>query len=78
MLVKIFWRGEVIKTHPRGAPGSRSTDAADYPAERSVYAMRDIDHLRRVAASHGASIGVYADTLLSHPLPWTTMRQVYR
>ncbi|MGH2728352.1 MAG: IS21 family transposase, partial [Actinomycetota bacterium] len=77
-LVKVFYRGEVIKCHPRGAPGARTTDPADYPAERSVYAMRDIDHLRRVAASHGPSIGHYADTLLSHPLPWTTMRQVYR
>lgn len=78
MLVKIFYRGEVIKTHPRQPPGGRSTDAADYPAERSVYAMRDVEHLRRQAASHGASIGVYAATLLDHPLPWTTMRQVYR
>lgn len=78
MLVKIFWRGEVIATHPRQAPGGRSTDEAHYPAERSTYAMRDVEHLRRVAASHGPSIGFYADQLLSHPLPWTTMRQVYR
>lgn len=77
-LVKVFWRGELIKCHPRQPRGGRSTDAADYPSERSTYAMRDVDHLRRVAASHGASIGIYADQLLSHPLPWTTMRQVYR
>ncbi len=78
VLVRIIHRGEVIATHPRQAPGGRSTDQAHYPAERSVYAMRDVEHLRRLAACHGASIGIYADQLLSHPLPWTTMRQVYR
>lgn len=78
VLVKIFHRGELIVVHPRGAPGSRTTEQGHYPTERSVYAMRDIEHLRRLAASHGASIGSYADQLLSHPLPWTTMRQVYR
>lgn len=78
MLVKVFYRGELIKCHPRTAPGGRCTDVADYPAERTTYAMRDIDSLRRIAAGHGTSIGVYASALLDHPLPWTTMRQVYR
>lgn len=77
-LVKVFWRGEVIKTHPRLEPGRRSTDPADYPAERSVYAMRDIESLRRLAHSHGTHVGAYADALLAGPLPWTKMRQVYR
>lgn len=39
--------------------------------------MRDLDHLRRLASSHGEAIGAYAALLLDHPLPWTRMRQVY-
>jgi hypothetical protein len=76
-LIKIFHRGELIKIHPRVGPGQRSTDPADLPAEKTVYAMRDIDHLRRMAANEGESIGVYAEVLLGGPLPWTKMRQVY-
>jgi hypothetical protein len=76
-LIKIFHRGELIKIHPRVGPGKRSTDPADLPAEKTVYAMRDIDHLRRLAANEGDHIGVYADVLLGGNLPWTKMRQVY-
>ena len=62
---------------PASAPGGRSTDPADLPADKTVYAMRDLDRLRRMAAGHGAAIGVYAAALLDIPLPWTKMRQVY-
>ena len=41
-LVKIFWRGGLIKVHPRQPPGGRSTDPADLPVGRDVYALRDI------------------------------------
>jgi hypothetical protein len=77
-LVKVFWRGELIKVHPRVAPGKRQTDPEDLPSEKTAYAMRDIDHLRRLAANDGPAIGVYATELLGGPLPWTKMRQVYR
>jgi transposase len=77
-LVKIFWRGALIKVHPRQPPGARSTDPADLPAERAVYALRDLDYLRRQAELVGASVGVYARRLLDVELPWTRMRQVYR
>ena len=77
-LIKVFWRGQLIKVHPRVAPGRRQTDPGDLPSEKTAYAMRDIDHLRRLAANEGAAIGVYADELLGGPLPWTKMRQVYR
>ena len=77
-LVKIFWRGQLIKTHPRKQPGGRSTDPADYPQHKRVYAMRDVDYLRRVALSHGVGVGSYAARLLESPLPWTRMRHVYK
>ncbi len=76
-LVRVFHRNALVKVHPRTRAGGRITDAADLPAERSTYALRDIDHLRRLAAGHGAAIGAYADAVLDHPLPWTKMRQVY-
>jgi hypothetical protein len=76
-LVRIFYRGVLIKIHPRQAPGGRVTDVEDLPAEKTAYAMRDLDHLRRLAAAEGTAIGAYADSLLDTPLPWTKMRQVY-
>lgn len=68
--------GRVVKVHARVGPGEKSIDAADFPAERSVYAMRDVDFLRSEAAGHGPEIGQYASRLLDSPLPWTRMRQV--
>jgi hypothetical protein len=76
-LVRVFARGQLVKVHPRQQVGKRSTDPDDLPAERTIYAMRDLDHLQRLAAGHGVAIGAYATALLEHPLPWTKMRQVY-
>jgi hypothetical protein len=77
-LVKLFHRGQLVKTHPRQAPGRRSTDPADLPADKTAYAMRDLQRLISTAAGHGPNVGVYAERLLDHDLPWTKMRQVYR
>jgi transposase len=76
-LVRIFHRGQLIKIHPRQQPGRRSTDPDDLPSNKTVYAMRDLDRLRRMATEHGPAIGAYATALLDIPLPWTKMRQVY-
>jgi hypothetical protein len=76
-LVRVSYRGAVIKVHPRQRPGGRVTDPADLPTNKTAYAMRDLDYLRRLAASHGPAIGAYATAILDHPLPWTKMRQVY-
>jgi Mu transposase, C-terminal domain len=77
-LVKVFWRGRLIKVHPRQRPGGRFTDPDDLPAEKVGYAMRDIDRLIAAAAKHGPDVGIYAERLLDSPLPWTRMRAVYR
>lgn len=76
-LVHVYLRGQLVKVHPRQKPGGRVTDPADLPAERTAYAMRDLDLLKRSAAGHGPAVGAYAAALLDHPLPWTKMRQVY-
>lgn len=76
-LVRVFARGQLVKVHPRQQPGGRSTDPADLPTERTAYAMRDLEALKRLAAGHGPAVGAYAAALLEVPLPWTRMRQVY-
>ena len=76
-LVRVFHRNQLVKVHPRQPPGRRSTDAADLPSHKTVYAMRDLDRLQAIAAGHGQAIGAYAAALLDIPLPWTRMRQVY-
>ena len=57
--------------------GDRRRHQGDLPAEKTTYALRDIEHLRRMAAAHGPAIGDYASAVLDHPLPWTKMRQAY-
>ena len=76
--VKLYFRGELIKVHPKVGPGRRQTDPADLPSELTAYAMRDLNTLQRKALDHGAHVGAYAAAVLEHPLPWTKMRQVYR
>jgi transposase len=76
-LVRFYDRGILIKTHPRRPPGGRAIDPHDYPAERSVYALRNVEALQAQAAQHGPHIARYAATLLDGPLPWTRMRRVY-
>jgi hypothetical protein len=77
-LVKVFYRGQLVKTHPRVRPGSRSTDPGDYPVGRAEYALRDVATLTAKANTAGPAVGVYAARLLDTPLPWTRMRTVYR
>ena len=77
-LVKIYARGVLVKTHPRVPAGQRSTAVEDLPAERTAYALRDIDRLVADATGHGAAVGAFARVVLDHPLPWTRMRQVYK
>lgn len=77
-LVKVFSRGQLVKTHPRVKAGSRSTDPGDYPVGRAEYALRDVATLAVKAAAAGPAVGIYATRLLDTPLPWTRMRTVYR
>ena len=73
-----FYAGAVcVKVHPRMPPGGRAFDRQDFPAEKTVYALRDVATLARWAESHGAAVGQFARALLAGELPWTRMRQVY-
>jgi len=76
-LVRFYHAGVLVKTHPRQAPGGRSTDAQDFPPERTAYALRDITYLQTQADAHGEAVGRFVAALLDGPLPWTRMRRVY-
>jgi len=75
--VRFYLGATLIKTHPRVAPGQRSTDPNDFPPEKTAYALRDVAFLARQARTHGDAVGQYASALLAGDLPWTRMRQVY-
>jgi hypothetical protein len=77
-LVRIYLNAELIKTHPRMAPGQRSTDPNDYPPGKADYALRNVDALIERAHKRGPSVGEYAERLLGNPLPWIKMRQGYQ
>jgi len=77
-LVRIFLRGELIKTHPRKPPGGRSTDHKDYPPEKTPYAMRDANFIIRSAKERGAAVGEFTEHLLSGEFPWAKLRQAQK
>ena len=77
-LVRIYHRGELIKVHPRQAPGGRATDYTDYPAERAAYAMRAPDACVRQAEQVGAAVGQFVQILLSGTFPWARLRQAQK
>ena len=68
-LVRLYVDGALIKTHPRQAPGGRSTDYDDYPPELTAYTLRDPHRLIRQASILGPHIGRFAEALLSGTFP---------
>lgn len=77
-LVRIYLGGELVKTHPTQAQGCRSTDHADYPQEKTAYAMRDANFIIGKAAERGEHIGLLTQKLLSGTYPWAHLRQAQK
>jgi len=75
--VRFYDRGVLVKVHLRMPPGKRSTDPADFPEHKRVYALRDVHYLQSRASECGPMIGRFAAAVLAVPLPWTRMRRVY-
>ncbi|MGH7282140.1 MAG: IS21 family transposase, partial [Polyangiaceae bacterium] len=75
--VRIYVGTELVKVHMRQPPGGRATDPNDYPAGKSIYALRSVDALKKKASERGQHVGEYAERLLGGPLPWTQMRAAY-
>lgn len=77
-LVRIYADHTLLKTHPRQAPGGRSTDHDDYPAHLTSYTLRDPHRLIHQAKSHGLHIGQFTEELLGGTFPWARLRQAQR
>jgi transposase len=77
-IVRIYFGGEVIKTHSQQPKGGRSTDYDDYPKDRAPYAMRYPDFYRKKALGIGPSVGAFADRLLEGEFPWSRLRQAQK
>jgi len=77
-LVRIYIHGELIKTHERKAPGSRSTDYTDYPDGKAPFAMRWPDFYRKRARDLGPAAGDFTDQLLAGEFPWSRLRSAQK
>ena len=56
-LVRIYHRGQLIKTHPLQPVGGRPTDVADYPPKVAPYTTKAPDHIKREAVKLEAAVG---------------------
>ena len=77
-LVRIYYRGRLLKLHPRQPRGGRSTDPADYPAELTAYTLRAPEDIKRSAADQGPAVAEFAERLFDGPLPWAKVRQGHK
>ena len=77
-LVRIYYKGRMIKVHQRQPEGGRSTDVDDYPAALSRYTTRAPDQIKREAAKLGPAVDEFAQGLLGGPLPWAKLRQGHK
>ena len=77
-LVRIYHRGQLIKTHERQPKGGRSTDVADYPPKVAPYTTRAPDGLKREAAKLGTAVGEFAERLFEGNHPWSKIRQGHK
>lgn len=77
-LVRVYFKGELIKTHPTQDKGGRHTDYTDYPPEKTAYAMRDANFIIGKAAEVGDHVQQFTSLLLSGTYPWAHLRQAQK
>ena len=77
-LVRIYARGQLIKTHERKPSGGRSTDYSDYPDSRVPYARRWPNYYCTRAKELGPAAGDFTEKLLSGEFPWSRLRQAQK
>ena len=77
-LVRLYLKGELIKTHPVMPPGGRSTDFDDYPKEKTPYAMRSCSYQIEQARNLGEACQTFMKQLLSGDFPWARLRQAQK
>jgi hypothetical protein len=77
-LVRLYSQGVLVAVHLRKPKGGRSTDPDHYPPERTAYALRSPQRIIQQARFVGASVGAFAEQLLSDPHPWARLRQAQK
>ena len=77
-LVRVYLKGELIKTHPVKAPGQRSTDFDDYPKEKTPYALWSCTYQIEQARLLGEASHQFMKELLSGDFPWARLRQAQK
>lgn len=75
--VRFYVRGQLVKAHARVGDGERSTDPADFPADKLATAQRDEAHFVAKARTEDEWIGKYAEALLDAKQPWARLRRVH-
>ena len=68
-LVRIYFQGGLVKTHPTQLPGGRDTDHGDYPEEKTPYTMRDPNRLISEGRRHGNEIGLFLEQTTRRNFP---------
>jgi hypothetical protein len=77
-LVHVYHHGDLIKVHASQPAGGRATDYADYPAERTPYALRAPDRCIDQAQRLGPAVGQFITVLLRGTFPWARLRQAQK
>jgi len=77
-LVKIYFKGSLVKIHKRAEPGKRSTDFDDYPAELTPYTLRNPKYQISEGYKRANEIGAFIEEILTGPYPWHRLRSVQK
>jgi hypothetical protein len=77
-LVRIYFKGKLIKTHSAVPAGRRETDYEDFPTHLEPYARRDPDRMIRQARKAGTQTGRFMQRLLEGSFPWCKLRQAQK
>lgn len=77
-LVRIYFKDELIKTHPRIPEGKRSTDYSDYPEKITPYTLRNANYQVSQGKTKHPAIGSYIEFLLSGSYPWHRIRSAQK
>ncbi len=77
-LLRVYYQGDLIKTHACQPAGGRSIDYEDYPVEKRAYARRDPAFFIKQAREGGPAVGQFMEALLAEPAPWTHLRQAHK
>ncbi len=77
-LVKIYFKGSLVKIHKRAESGKRSTDFDDYPKELAPYTLRNPKYQISEGYRRATEIGAFIEDILTGPYPWHRLRSAQK